>query len=75
MSNKKLKKFPKFKNDDEERTFWATQDSAEYLDWSKAKKLRFTRPSAFPNTWKKKFRADILSPATLMENLASRDIQ
>jgi hypothetical protein len=43
MSNKKLKKFPKFKNDDEERTFWATQDSAEYLDWSKAKKLRFTR--------------------------------
>jgi predicted DNA binding CopG/RHH family protein len=43
MSNQKLKQIPKFRNEDEEREFWATHDSAEYLDWSKAKRIRFTR--------------------------------
>ncbi len=33
---KKLKKIPKFKNEDEEREFWAIHDSTEYIDWSKA---------------------------------------
>jgi predicted DNA binding CopG/RHH family protein len=47
MKNQKLKQIPKFKNEDEEREFWSTHDSTEYLDWSKARKLRFTklRPS------------------------------
>lgn len=31
-----FKKIPQFKNEDEEREFWATHDSTEYLDWSKA---------------------------------------
>lgn len=38
---KKLKKIPKFKNEDEEAEFWNTHDSTEYLDWSKAKKVIF----------------------------------
>ena len=33
---KKLKPIPYFKNEDEERDFWATHDSTEYVDWSKA---------------------------------------
>jgi len=37
MKMKKLKKIPKFKNEDEEREFWYTHDSTEYVDWSKAK--------------------------------------
>src|SRR5437588_6878994 len=32
------KKIPSFKNEDEEREFWATHDSTEYVDWSKAEK-------------------------------------
>ncbi|KKS47851.1 MAG: hypothetical protein UV09_C0002G0029 [Candidatus Gottesmanbacteria bacterium GW2011_GWA2_42_18] len=39
--NKKLKFIPKFKNEDEEREFWATTDSSEYFDWSKAEKVTF----------------------------------
>ena len=31
---------PKFSSESEERTFWETHDSAEYLDWSKAEKVR-----------------------------------
>ncbi|MEK7127686.1 MAG: CopG family antitoxin [Patescibacteria group bacterium] len=33
---KKLKKIPKFKNEDEEAKFWLKADSTEYIDWSKA---------------------------------------
>lgn len=33
------KKIPKFKSEDEERNFWATHDSSEYVDWKKAKRV------------------------------------
>jgi predicted DNA binding CopG/RHH family protein len=33
------KRIPKFKNEDEEREFWATHDSTDYIDWSKGKKV------------------------------------
>ena len=35
---KNLKPIPKFKNEKEERGFWLTHDSSEYVDWSKAKR-------------------------------------
>jgi predicted DNA binding CopG/RHH family protein len=34
-----IKKIPKFKNEDEERAFWATHDSTEYINWKKANKV------------------------------------
>ncbi len=39
----KLKPIPKFKSEAEERDFWETHDTTEYLDWSKAV------PASFPN--------------------------
>lgn len=36
-----LKKIPTFKTEDEERNFWAEADSTEYVDWSKARPMRF----------------------------------
>ncbi len=41
MIKKKLKPIPAFKNEDEERDFWATADTSEYFDWSKAQLVRF----------------------------------
>lgn len=41
MSMKKLKPIPKFKNEDQERKFWAKHSSMDYLDWSKAEKVIF----------------------------------
>lgn len=38
---KKLKPFPRFKTEQEERTFWETHCSADYVDWSKAKLVVF----------------------------------
>lgn len=40
---KKLKALPVFKSEDDERDFWATHSSVDYIDWSKA------RWSVFPN--------------------------
>lgn len=45
---KKLKPIPKFKNEDEERDFWAKEDSSEYFDWSKAEEVVF--PNLKPST-------------------------
>lgn len=33
------KKAPNFKPEDEEREFWASQDSTEYVNWAKAKRV------------------------------------
>ena len=36
----KTKTIPKFKTEEEERKFWATADSTEYIDWSQARSKR-----------------------------------
>ena len=38
--SKTLKKVPAFTNEVEERQFWETQDSTDYVDWSKAQHVR-----------------------------------
>lgn len=40
-SDKTLKKIPRFRSEAEERAFWATHDSTEYIDWSQARVARF----------------------------------
>jgi predicted DNA binding CopG/RHH family protein len=40
---KSLKPVPSFKSEDEEREFWATHDSADYIDWGRAKPTTFPR--------------------------------
>jgi predicted DNA binding CopG/RHH family protein len=37
-----MKRIPEFENEDEEREFWKTHDSTEYLDWSEAERAVFT---------------------------------
>ncbi len=44
------KKLPNFKTEDEEREFWATAESTEYIDWSKSKKTIL--PNLKPSTKK-----------------------
>ena len=46
--SKNLKTVPKFKSEAEERRFWETHDSSDYVDWSKAKRLRL--PNLKPST-------------------------
>jgi predicted DNA binding CopG/RHH family protein len=45
---KKVKSIPRFRSEDEEREFWATHDSTEYFDWSRAVRVVF--PNLQPST-------------------------
>lgn len=39
---KNFKKIPEFKNEAEEFEFWNKSDSFKYINWDKAKNIKFT---------------------------------
>jgi len=45
---KQTRNVPTFANEAEERTFWETHDSTDYLDWSKAQSV--VLPNLTPTT-------------------------
>ena len=47
MSGKR-KPIPSFESEAEERAFWESHDSAEYVDWSRAERVRL--PNLKPST-------------------------
>ena len=57
------KKLPKFQSEDEEREFWATHDSAEYIDWQNAKRVTLSRLKPSTRT------ISIRLPESLLEEL------
>ena len=61
--NKKLKSIPKFRGAADERRFWETHDSSDYIDWSKAERVRF--PNLKPSTTAISLRL----PVTLLERI------
>lgn len=60
---KKFKKLPKFKSEKEEFEFWATHDSTEYVDYSKAQKALFSNLKPSTRT------ISIRLPESLIEHL------
>ena len=36
------RQIPKFKNEDDEREFWDSHDSTEYINWDKAERVTFS---------------------------------
>ena len=42
------KPIPQFDSEDEEREFWATHDSADYVDWSETERVEM--PNLKPST-------------------------
>jgi predicted DNA binding CopG/RHH family protein len=59
----KRKSIPAFANEQEERVFWESVDSGDYLDWSKATRARF--PNLKPSTESISLRL----PAGLLERI------
>ena len=45
---KKLKNIPIFKNEEEERVFWANNESSKFIDWKNSKFVSF--PKLRPST-------------------------
>ena len=46
--SKQRKNIPSFKSEEEERAFWETHDSTDYLDWTKAQHV--IMPNLKPST-------------------------
>jgi len=63
MSRKELKSIPEFKSEAQEREFWKTHDSTDYLDWSKAERVRF------PNLKLSTQSISIRLPVSLLEQI------
>lgn len=57
------KLIPAFKNEKEEREFWATHDSTDFIDWHKAERVTFS--DLKPSTKKISLRL----PASMVEEL------
>lgn len=60
---KKLKRIPRFRSEDQEREFWGRNDSADYVDYSKAKRV------SFPNLKPTSRAISIRLPESLIENI------
>jgi predicted DNA binding CopG/RHH family protein len=41
MPNTKKTPVPEFRSEDEERKFWASHDSTEFIDWQSAQRRKF----------------------------------
>lgn len=65
MPRRKLKPVPEFRTEAEERAFWASHDSVEYVDWSKGRVVTF--PTLKPSTETISLRL----PAPLLADLKS----
>ncbi|NOY70256.1 MAG: hypothetical protein GXP53_12365 [Deltaproteobacteria bacterium] len=68
----KKKKLPEFKNEDAEREFWASHDSAEYIDWNKAEKVMLPRLKPSLKTISLRLPEPLLNDLRLLAN--KRDV-
>jgi predicted DNA binding CopG/RHH family protein len=58
-----MKKIPRSKSEDKEREFWAKEDSVDYIDWSKGKRV------VFPNLKPSLKTISLRLPESMLEEL------
>ena len=66
------KKIPKFRDEDEERAFWAERDSTEYVDWKEAERVAFSRLKPSTKTISVRLPESLLEALKLIAN--KRDV-
>jgi len=57
---------PKFENESEERLFWESEDSSEFVEWENA------RPVTLPNLKKSTKAISLRLPADMLERLKTK---
>lgn len=63
LSKKGFRPIPRFENEAQEREFWETHDSTDYVDWSKAERVRF------PNLKPSSKAISLRMPVALLERI------
>ena len=66
------RRLPKFKDEAEERAFWARQDSVDYVDWSTARRIVLPRLRPSLRTISLRLPGGLLSELHLLPN--QRDV-
>lgn len=68
MTMHNIKPIPNFKNEDEERDFWATHDATDYFDMSKAQRAYFPNLKPSTETISLRLPQDLLSNLKVLAN-------
>lgn len=63
-----LKPIPKFQSEDDEREFWAQQDSTKYLDWGEAERVVFPKLKPSTKTISLRMSESMLNELKLLAN-------
>ena len=66
------KSLPEFQTEDEEREFWATHDSTDYVDWDRAQTTVFPKLKPSTKTISLRMPASMLDELKLLAN--KRDV-
>ncbi len=69
---KKEKEIPKFKTEDDERKFWAENDSTGFIDWGKAETVVLTKLKPTTRTISLRLSRSLLDKIRLIAN--KRDV-
>lgn len=67
-----LKPIPEFKDEDEEREFWANHDSTDYIDWSGGQRVIFSNLKPTTRTISVRMPESMLAELRLLAN--KRDV-
>jgi predicted DNA binding CopG/RHH family protein len=62
------KPIPEFESQEEEQEFWATHDSADYLDWSQAERVVFPKLKPSTKTISLRMSESMLNELRLLAN-------
>jgi predicted DNA binding CopG/RHH family protein len=71
-SSRRLKAIPEFTSEAEERLFWETHDTSDYVDWSKGRLVTFSRLKPSTETISLRLPAPLLSDLKALAN--KRDV-
>lgn len=63
-----LKPIPNFQSEDEEREFWAQQDSTEYVNWGEAERVVFPKLKPTTKTISLRMSESMLNELKLLAN-------
>ncbi len=69
---RKLKKIPAFRSEDEEREFWANNDSSDYIDWNQSVNAVFPKLKPSTKTISLRLPESMLNELKLLAN--KRDV-
>jgi hypothetical protein len=68
-----MKRIPEFKNENDERNFWATADSTEYVDWPSGKRTKLAQVKPTPKTISLRLPVSMIEDLKVLAN--RRDVQ